>query len=77
MVDSGVTFVIHIRHCDDDSWQGEIQHLGMKKSQRFRTTWELLHLIRLGLAAEQRTRFEYRSWDHKRGDARGTIAERG
>jgi hypothetical protein len=71
MVDSGVTFVIHIRHYDNDLWQGEIQHLGMKKSQRFRTTWELLHLIRLGLATEQRTRFEHRSWDSTRETCKG------
>ena len=39
------TFVIHVSHCDNATWQGEVTWADANKKKNFRSALELIKLI--------------------------------
>ena len=39
------TFVIHVSHCDNATWQGEVTWAEANKKKSFRSALELIRLI--------------------------------
>ena len=39
------TFVIHVSHCDNATWQGEVTWADANKKKNFRSALELIRLI--------------------------------
>ncbi len=48
------TFVVHIHHCENATWQGEIVWAERNQTQKFRSALELLKLMDSALEEPQK-----------------------
>ena len=65
------TFVVHVSHCDNATWQGEVTWAEANKKKSFRSALELIRLIDGALGwmnderKAQRFCFQYRECLHR------------
>ena len=64
------SFLIRIHFCRNTSWQGTIQWLDGKKTNRFRSFLEMTHLINEAVNNDCGEEIEFNSWnDNIKGNA--------
>jgi hypothetical protein len=52
------TFIVKIEYCQNESWQGQVVWAEENRSERFRSTLELIKLIDEAMSSGQQISFE-------------------
>lgn len=52
------TFIVKVEYCQNETWQGQVVWAEENRSERFRSTLELLKLMDGALATGQQVAFE-------------------
>ena len=52
------TFIVKVEYCQNETWQGQVVWADENRSERFRSTLELIKLMDEALASGQQVAFE-------------------